>query len=80
MSTNIPFRLPVDFGNCDSDGAVRLATQGAVAALASEDIQLREGLEVLLTDGEINAIGKVTIRTGMWVAVITEWLESSEEE
>lgn len=58
--------IPVDFGNCDADGAVRLVTR------------VKEGLAVLLTDGELNATARVTMRDGMWVAVIVAWLDDAE--
>lgn len=68
------FQIPVDFGNCDPGGAVRLVTQGAIEALEAKKIQLVEGLDVILTDGELTATGTVTLRMGIWVAVISKWL------
>lgn len=67
--------IPVDFGNCDADGAVRLITAGAVEAIAAADLRLHEGVELRLTDGELNAIGTASFRDGMWVAIIVTWLD-----
>ena len=71
-------RIPVDFGNCGADGAVRLVTRGATEAIEAAQIRLQEGLEVLLTDDELNATARVTMRDGMWVAVIANWLADTE--
>jgi hypothetical protein len=66
--------IPVDFGNCDPDGAVRLITRGTVKAIEDAGVTLQEGVEVFLTDGELRASGKVTMRDGMWVALVSNWL------
>jgi uncharacterized protein YwbE len=73
MSNNKIPKLPVDFGNCDVDGSVRLITRGTVDAIEKASIRLQDGLEVVLTDGEITAAGLVYFRDGMWVAEIREW-------
>lgn len=67
--------IPVDFSNCDEDGAVRLVTQGTVDYLKSHNIELTEGLSILMSDGEIAAEGSCTRRGGMWVAVVSRWIE-----
>jgi len=38
------------------------------------NLQLRDGLKIGMTDGEFTAIGEVSMRDGMWIAVIFEWL------
>lgn len=63
-------QIPVDFNNADEDGAVRLITPGTTEFLASHQIVLAEGLQILMTDGEIFAKGIVTRRRGFWVAAI----------
>ena len=68
-------RLPVDFGNRDADGAVRLTTRGVERYLAANEIALREGLEIDMTDDELVAEGRVSMRDGMWVAVVDRWIE-----
>jgi hypothetical protein len=68
-------RLPVDFGNRDPDGAVRLTTRGTEAYLAENAVSLHEGLEIDMTDDELLAEGHVTMRDGMWVAVLDRWIE-----
>ena len=65
-----PDVIPVDFNNCDEDGAVRLDTRGTLEHLASHRITLSEGLPITVTDSELIASGRVTFREGMWVAVI----------
>lgn len=67
--------LPVDFGNCDADGAVRLMTRGATNALEEASLQLYEGMEIYLSDGELSAKGSVSLRDGMWVATIIQWMD-----
>lgn len=67
--------LPVDFGNCDADGAVRLTTRGTLDTLAKASLQLREGMEVCLSDGELFAEGVVSFRDGMGVAAVIRWTD-----
>lgn len=68
--------LPVDFNSADQDHAVRLGTRATLAYLNKESLQLHEGMEVLISDDELSARAKVTMRDGMWVAVVWEWLET----
>lgn len=71
--SNTP-EIPVDFNNCDADGAVRLVTRGTVDYLRSNSIALWEGLPIRMTDGELTAEGVCTERNGMWVAVVRRWI------
>jgi hypothetical protein len=71
---NIP--VPVDFGNRDVDGAVRLITQGTLRHLESHGITLSEGMPIVMSDGELTAEGTCTQREGMWIAVIDRWVPS----
>ena len=66
--------VPVDFGNRDEDGAVRLVTQGTIEYLNSHGIILSEGLPITMSDGELTAEGTCTQRHGMWVAVVSRWV------
>lgn len=66
--------IPVDFGNRDQDGAVRLITRGTVDHLKAQGILLSEGMPILMSDGELTAEGTCTLRENMWVAVVSRWL------
>jgi hypothetical protein len=66
--------VPVDFGNRDEDGAVRLVTRGTVEHLRTHGIVLSEGLQILMSDDELAAEGICALREGIWVAVITRWM------
>ena len=65
--------VPVDFGNRDEDGAVRLVTRGTVEHLKSHGIALSEGLQIVMSDGELTAEGTCTQRQGTWVAIVSRW-------
>jgi hypothetical protein len=65
--------VPVDFGNRDEDGAVRLVTRGTVEHLKSHGIMLSEGLPIVISDGELTAEGTCTQRQGVWVAILSRW-------
>jgi hypothetical protein len=67
--------VPVDFGNRDDDGAVRLNTRGTVEHLQRNGIKLVEGLGIRMTDDELVAEGTCTLRDGIWVASIDRWIE-----
>jgi hypothetical protein len=67
--------ISVDFGNADPDGAVRLSTVGTLRDLKNAGLQLKTGLVICLSDGEINAIGRVELRDGIWVAQIDKWFD-----
>jgi len=66
--------VPVDFGNADEDGAVRLTTVGTVEHLQSRGTVLAEGLPIVMSDGELTAEGHCTRRNGMWVAIVSRWV------
>lgn len=72
---NRTIKIPVDFGNRDEDGAVRLVTQGTIECLNSHDVTLAEGLRIVISDGELTAEGRCTQRDGMWVAVVERWAQ-----
>jgi hypothetical protein len=67
--------VPVDFGNRDDDGAVRLVTRGTVEYLEINNIVLEEGMKLMMTDGEVRAEGICAWRQGIWVAVVRRWME-----
>lgn len=59
----------VDFGNRDEDGAVRLFFPLQSVSHKEIYLELAEGQIVWVTDGEIEMIGSVTFRDGIWVAI-----------
>ena len=67
--------LPVDFGNADEDGAIRLGTRATISFMERESLKFFVGMQVNISDGELLARADVTMRNGMWVAVVREWLE-----
>jgi hypothetical protein len=68
METN---RMPIfaDFANCDEDGAVRLVTSGTLADIERLQLSLFEGQKIWLTDNDVEVIGTLNFRNGMWVAI-----------
>jgi hypothetical protein len=66
--------VPVDSGNRDVDGAVRLITRGTSEYLKSHGITLVEGLPIVMSDGEVTAAGVCTLREGIWVAIVNRWM------
>jgi hypothetical protein len=63
-------QIPVDFGNSDEDGAVRL---GPTEYLKQKNMTFFEGQRVVMSDGEEVAEGLVTLRDGWWVVRIQKW-------
>ena len=69
--TGIP-QVFVDFHNADRSGRLRLNCQGTRDDLEAHGIQLRAGLVLEFTDGELHCRGSVEFSSeeGIWVAVI----------
>ncbi len=44
-----------DFNNRDADGFIRLNTVGTIESLAANGIALREGLRLIVADGDLEA-------------------------
>lgn len=44
-----------DFNNRDADGFIRLNTVGTIESLATNGIALREGLRLIVADGDLEA-------------------------
>jgi hypothetical protein len=63
----------VDFGNADDSDTIRLVTRGTLSDLERFGIQLEEGLELGITDGEISADAIVHYSDGVWVAKVLRW-------
>jgi hypothetical protein len=57
-----------DFGNADEDGAIRLITDGTKADIERLNLRLAEGQQIWLTDNDVEVVGTLTFRDGMWVA------------
>jgi len=72
---NLPTSLPVDFGNADEDGAVRVMTRGTLDYCKAHGIVFSEGMKIRMSDGEITAEGVVSQREGFGVAIVQKWLE-----
>ena len=57
-----------DFNNRDRDGCIRLNTVGTVADLARFSIQLKDGLQLSVSDGDL--IARIAVRApgheGVW--------------
>lgn len=51
--------IAIDFQNADADGFVRLNTVGAISTIASQGLVLSDGIEVTVTDGEIELHGVI---------------------
>jgi hypothetical protein len=66
--------IPVDFGNADEDGAIRLVTRGTLEYCRDHGIELSDGMRIVMSDGEITAEGIVSQRGGFWVAVVQKLL------
>ena len=59
-----------DFNNTAADGSLPLNCVGSVVSIAALDTPLVEGEAVVLTDGEVRAIGRVARHAdGTWDAV-----------
>lgn len=64
-----------DFDNTDTERRIRLITAGTLADIDRQQIQLQEGLELILDDNdELRAIGIVQFsgEENIWVAKI-DW-------
>jgi hypothetical protein len=61
-----------DFNNADSRGRLRLNCVGAIQDLSRQGIRLREGLQLLLHDEELEADGEAHFSSEerIWVADI----------
>ncbi len=56
-----------DFNNIAQDGSLALTCAGSVASIEALDRPLADGEEVLLSDGELRAVGRVVRRAdGTW--------------
>jgi hypothetical protein len=58
-----------DFGNADEDGAIRLITDGTSADVERLGIKFEDGQQIWLTDNDIEVIGTLKFRDGMWVTI-----------
>lgn len=67
-----PIRLFADFNSADRYGRLRLNCQGTANDLARLGIELRDGLAITVSDGDLSADGVVVAspEEQMWVVVI----------
>lgn len=68
-------RVFVDFGNADDRGRVRLNTEGTIDDLCNQDIELVEGLELILYQVGVEMKATVTYshEESQWVAKADWW-------
>ena len=61
-----------DFNNADPRGCLRLNCIGTVEELSRQGVQLREGLQLIVHDEELEADGEAHFSTEeqIWVALI----------
>lgn len=73
-------KVYADFHNADEDGFVRLNTIGTTRDLSAQGVQLRSGLELLLSDGELETPAVVSApgSEGVWRASI-DWTALGED-
>lgn len=67
-------KIYCDFQNADKEGNIRLNTQGTIDDLMLLDIALEPNMEILVSDGELEACGlvKFSDEEKLWVAEI-DW-------
>jgi len=68
--------VQIDFNTADSERVFRLLPISK-SELEAQNVELEEGVEVIITDNELWARARIEFHDGMWVAVVEEWLESS---
>jgi len=66
--------LSVDFNAGDSKHVYWLWPE-AKSVLEAHGLELKEGVDVIVTDEEIWASAKIAFHDGRWVAVIEKWLD-----
>lgn len=64
--------INVDFNNRDEDGAVRLHLPITTVDLKEIDLPLIEEEKIWISDGEIEEIGNLKFRDGIWVVIPLE--------
>ena len=68
-----------DFTNASPEGWVRLNLRGTIDDLEAQGLELKAGMRILLSDGELGAVGVVHFsdEEKMWVASIA-WADLKE--
>jgi len=61
-----------DFNNVDEEGCIRLNSTKTLEDIESQNIKLKSGLKVKLTDGELEVEGRLQYSKaeGIWTALI----------
>lgn len=79
MNEELPLVF-ADFNNFDTAVRLRLTCRGTEDDLHRLDLTLEEGMKLLLSDGELWAIGIVTYskRERIWVASVDDWGELTD--
>ena len=67
-------KIYADFNNADVQGRLRLSCAGTLEDLRDKELELVEGLELTLSDGELAADGVATRSDdeAIWVATL-DW-------
>ncbi len=67
-------RLYADFNNFDANGILPLNSRGSLDSIAALSGPLREGENVLLSDGDLEVSARVSLaKDGVWEARSEEW-------
>lgn len=61
--------VQVDFNNADKDHAIRLHLPVTQKDIVDLSLVLNNGENILMTDGEIELVGTLLFRDGIWVAI-----------
>ena len=61
--------LYADFNAADEDGAIRMFPPFKTIKMKNAGIEPEEGLNLWISDGEVELRGKLTLRDGIWVVV-----------
>ncbi|SRR5258708_6383695 len=71
VNMNVINKEPIfaDFANSDEDGAIRLVTNGTLADLKRMKLSLSNGQKIWLTDNDVEMVGTIASRDGIWVAI-----------
>ena len=76
IEENMTIRIYGDFNNADREGNIRLHLPGSKMDIEKQGLELKDGMEVIISDGELEVLGytKYSKREKIWVACI-KWNE-----
>ena len=68
-------RIYADFNNFDADGTLPLTCRGSLDSIARLGGELRDGEEIVLSDGELEAVARAfRWKDGSWEARAENWV------